>query len=336
MPTRRAALAGLIAAPAFAAAPPRVGPWREALALVADLDAAGRFWRDVARWRAGPARRLDPASASLLGAPGTTGKSRLWTPGDGSGAGAVRLVALDGPPRAVGRSNAMPWDTGGVFSVMTRTQDTPRDLDAALALGWTAFNDPYAFSFGTVQLRNAVIRSPDQANVAVYERTAPKRSDVPAEGLSHAWNAMMSVRDLAAAQGWFAGLGFAVIDAGRFVDPEPRLNNFAIPENLAPSVGRPYAIMAPAGADRSLGRIELIGFEGLKGRDLTARAQAPNRGWALLAFPAADLGALRTRASAAGIEPVREGPLPLLPWARGPALIYRSPDGAELAFAAAG
>lgn len=334
MPTRRAALAGLIAAPAVAGSPPPVGPWREALAIVGDLQAAERFWRDVARWRAGPVERLDPASARLLGAPGAGGRHRLWTPPDGAGAGAVRLVAFDGPPRPVGRSNAMPWDTGGIFSVMTRTQDTPRDLDAALAMGWTAFNDPYAFSFGAVQLRNAVIRSPDQANVAVYERVAPRRTDVPAQGLSHAWNAMMSVRDVDAARGWFEALGFAALDAGRFVDPEPRLNNFAIPENLAPSVGRPYAIMTPVGADPVVGRVELIAFEGLKGRDLSARAQGPNRGWALLAFPARDLGAVRARASAAGIEPVREGPMPLLSWARGPALVYRSPDGAEVAFAA--
>jgi catechol 2,3-dioxygenase-like lactoylglutathione lyase family enzyme len=335
MPTRRSALAGLVAAPAFAAAQAPVGPWREALAIVADLEAAGRFWRDVAGWRAGPLRRLDPASAALLGAPHRRGESRLWTAPGGMGAGSVRLLAFDGAAGPVGRSNAMPWDTGGIFSIMTRTQDTPRDLDSALALGWTAFNDPYAFTFGPVALRNAVIRSPDQANVAVYERMEPRRSDVPDKGLSHAWNAMMSVRDVPAARTWFEGMGFAMIDAGRFVDPEPRLNNFAIPENLSAEVGRPYAIMAPAGADPGLGRIELMGFEGLRGRDLSGRAQAPNRGWALLAFPATDLAAVRARAERAGIAPVREGPLPLLDWVRGPTLVFRSPDGAEVAFAQA-
>lgn len=332
MPTRRTALAGLLAAPAFAAAPPAIGPWREAVAIVADLDAAGRFWREVAGWRGGPVRRLDPASAAFFGATGAPGRSRLWTAPDRPDAGAVRLVEIAGAT-AVGRSNAMPWDTGGIFSVMARTQDTPRDLAAALRLGWTAFNDPYAFTFGPVRLRNAVIRSPDQANVAVYERVAPRRTDVPERGLSHAWNAMISVRNVGAARAWFEALGFAVIDQGRFVDPEPRLNNFAIPENLAPEVGRPYAILAPAGADPALGRVELMGFDGLKGRDLSGQARAPNRGWALLAFPVRDLGVVRARAAAAGIAPVREGPAPVLNWARGEVLAYRSPDGAEVAFA---
>lgn len=325
MISRRMAVLGLAGAPAALAAQPRAGfgPWREMLGVVGDLRAAAEFWTRVARWRAGPRRRLDSESAALLGLP-PGALVQTFSPEGRGGEGGVRLVEQPAAPAP--RALAMAWDTGGWFSLMVRSQNAARDLALALAQGWSAFSEPYDFAFGPVRLRNVILRSPDGAHVAVYERLSPRAPDVPAEGFGPAWNAMATVRDRRRAQAFLAGLGFAAVQEGAFADPAPAPNNFAIPQSLAPSVARDFAIMAPAGADPAIGRVELMQLQGFAGGDLAGVAQAPRRGWAGPVFPAETLEGL-------GAAAARAGALPMLDWGAGPALSVRTPEGADLWFA---
>ena len=39
------------------------------------------------------------------------------------------------------RVTARPWDTGGIFSIMLRSEDTQALYDAAIARGWWAESD---------------------------------------------------------------------------------------------------------------------------------------------------------------------------------------------------
>lgn len=325
MISRRMAVLGLAGTPAALAAQPRAGfgPWREMLGVVGDLRAAAEFWTRVARWRAGPRRRLDSESAALLGLP-PGALVQTFSPEGRGGEGGVRLVEQPAAPAP--RALAMAWDTGGWFSLMVRSQNAARDLALALAQGWSAFSEPYDFAFGPVRLRNVILRSPDGAHVAVYERLSPRAPDVPAEGFGPAWNAMATVRDRRRAQAFLAGLGFAAVQEGAFADPAPAPNNFAIPQSLAPSVARDFAIMAPAGADPAIGRVELMQLQGFAGGDLAGVAQAPRRGWAGPVFPAETLEGL-------GAAAARAGALPMLDWGAGPALSVRTPEGADLWFA---
>lgn len=323
--SRRMAVLGLAGAPATLAAQADagIGPWREMLGVVGDLGAAGEFWTGVARWRAGPRRRLDSESAALLGLP-PGAPVQVFAPEGRAGEGGVRLVEQPASPAP--RALAMAWDTGGWFSLMVRSKDVDRDLALALARGWSAFSEPYDFAFGPVRLRNVILRSPDGAHVALYERLSPRAPDVPAEGFGPAWNAMATVRDRREAQAFLASLGFGTVQEGAFSDPAPTTNNFAIPKSLAPSVARDFAIMAPAGADPAIGRVELMQLQGFAGRDLAGVAQAPRRGWAGPVYPADTFAGF-------GAAMARAGVLRMLDWGAGPALGLRTPDGADLWFA---
>jgi len=336
---RRAMMAGaaaLGAVGAAAAAPSGSfeigGGWREALGVVADLDAAARFWRTVAGWREIHDGRIRPEALALFGLDPVRmrGRERVFAARDYP-QGWVRLWRLDGAGDAgVIRSNAQAWDTGGIFSVMTRSQNIDRDYAAAAALGLTAYNDPYAFNFGDRVLVNGVIRSPDGCNVAIYERRTPRDPSVIADGLTKAFNAMQMVRDLeASTRWWIEAAGFEYIQRGRFVDDVERPTNFALPVNLATKVPRAFSILKRRSGSGEAGRVELMQFKGLAGRDFSERARFPRRGWHGMLFPVADLDAEIARFRAAGAEPVHgPGRLPLAPYGEARAAAFRSPDGA--------
>ncbi len=316
MPSRRSAtlqLAGLAAlaasplarfqpAAAAAVSAARNPGWAEAVVIVSSLERSAAWLAEVAGWSRlwrGPT----PAAVLALWGMPAGARGQEWLMGNpGDGFGRVRLVRLEaaGPQRRI-RPAAMPWDTGGLFSLMVRT----RDLDAAWArhqaLGFDAYSEPYAFTFGGVRLRNIVLRGPDGINLALYERVEPKLEGWPnLTRLSPPFNTMMMVADRDRAQRFWegAGLGLAPLAAGRFADPAPGPNNFAIPRNLVTQVFRSYAILAEPGAET--GRVEIMAFEGLEGRDHASAARPPNLGLAMLRWP---VSALPGRAAVAQLEP---------------------------------
>lgn len=308
--------------------------WHEAMVVVSDLDNTRRFLIAVAGWiayREGPVTEAHLAYFGL-DRPGASGRYALMRAPD-SDRGWVRLIEYRGLPSRMIRAHAQPWDSGGIFSLMTRSADARRNLADAERLGWLAYSEPYDFRFGDLSLRNVILRGPDGVNLAVYEWLDPRRDDVPVAGaVTHAFNSMQMVRDLPAARSFYVDkLGFDVIAEGEFLDPEPRPTNFGLPLNYATRIPRAYCILVPGGANRDAGRVELMAFPGFVGRDLADQVQAANRGILSLQFPVADLDATLAGLSDAGIEPVHgPGRLPLPPFGSVHAVTIATPDGAWL------
>lgn len=303
--------------------------WAEAVVVVRSLARTADWLGDVAGWVArGPEGRTPAAVLRLWGLPAGAGGRELLLGNPGDEAGLVRLVQLEGVGAQVEiRSSAMTWDTGGVFSLMTRA----RDLDGAFArhqaAGFSAFNDPVDFDFGGVLLRNIVLRGPDGVNIAIYERRRPLLVGWETiSKLSAPFNAMQMVRDVDAARRFYETLfGYAPVAAGGFVDPVETPNNFAMPQNLATQLSRDYAIMAIGGAET--GRVEAMHFKGLTGRDLSGRAVFPNLGVAALRYPTVRLAAILAKARAMGVVPSPVVEAEVTPWGRVRLAQVRSPDG---------
>jgi catechol 2,3-dioxygenase-like lactoylglutathione lyase family enzyme len=314
------------------------GGWHEAWLGVSDLPRMRRFFEEVAGWRVIKTGKLDRATLDFLAPNSKSGRYAVIR-SDDYPQGWVRLIELEGVERAVARPNAQAWDTGGVFSLMTRSQDAERNLRDAERLGWTAYNEPYDFAFGDIaaygrlELRNLVLRGPDGVNVAIYQWRNPKREDAPPAGaVSKAFNAMQMVADLDRAVAFYQGtLGFRLYQRGSFVDPEPRSTNFALPINLSTSVRRDYAILIPQGAKDEAGRVELMQFVGLEGRRLSAAPRLSDRGIASLIYPVRDLderlSALRDKGVAPLVGPAQ---IELPPYGVVRAATIVSPDGALL------
>ena len=341
---RRHATAGLLAAavlPAYAQkALETPGPqtpfgepapdagWSEAVLVVSDLARMAAVLETVAGWQVQQRGVVPAAILRLWGLPaGAKGiDALLVNPGDR--AGFVRLVQLSGVGAQVQiRSSAMPWDSGGLFSLMTRSRDLDGAFTRAQALGLSAFNDPVDFDFGGVVLRNVVLRLPDGVNIAIYERRRPLLEGwTTISKLSAPFNAMQMVANRDRTRDFYRDLfGYTPLAEGSFLDPAAGPNNFALPQNLTTSIERRFAFLAVAASET--GRVEAMQFAGLTGRDLSSRANFPNLGIAALRWPTRKLDAILATARERGHPTVAPVEAQLPPWGRVRLAQVRSPDG---------
>jgi catechol 2,3-dioxygenase-like lactoylglutathione lyase family enzyme len=311
-----------------------VAPWSEVVVSVADLDASAAWLVDDGGWREDARGVLSREELAYWRLPETVSGAYLRICAPKAESGCIRYIRFDGAEaqRPI-RLAARPWDTGGIFSVMLRSEDTQAMFDAAIARGWWAESPPYAFSFGGSDLVNVVIRGPHGVNYALYQRAAPPLDGFPVGRLSQAFNTMRMVRDQPAALAFFRDrLGFGVLFDAPFTDPEPRPNNFSVPANLATTLVRRAAVAQPAlpGED---GRIEVMQFESFAGRDLSAHAAPPNWGIISVRYPVARLGAYRALLEANGVAAVHEaGEVPVGGLGTLDLVAVRDPDGSLTEF----
>lgn len=342
----RAAL--LACTPLAAASPPprawlaaleqaRDAGWIEAVISVSDPAPLQRFATQVAGWQvAGRGRMPSELEQFYLGSAASGTAVREWLITDASRTpGHVRLVAFDRAEAQQIRSAAQPWDTGGLLSLMTRSNATDAVYRAAQRLGWHAYNDPVVLELrdAGVTLTNVILRGPDGVNISVYERIAPRLpDDTDLRRLRRPFNAMQSVRDIARARQFYERtLGFEVIGSGDFVNARREPNNFGMPANVVATHPIPFAILGPRRDGPT--QIELVELRGMEGRDLSARVRPPNLGLFALRFPVSRLADVEERLAASG-WPLERTPatVRLAPYGRVRLLAVRSPDGAWLEF----
>ncbi len=285
-----------------------VEPWSEVVVSVADLDASAAWLIEDGGWREVARGNVSPGEIAYWGlAPEHSGAFLKICAAD-TDTGCIRFVRVDGAAsqRPV-RLAARPWDTGGIFSIMLRTNDAQGLFDAAIARGWWAESQPYAFSFGGSDLVNVVVRAPHGVNYALYERKSPPFDGFPIGKLSRAFNTMRMVKDQPASLAWYRDrLGLEVLFDAPFTDPEARVNNFSVPANLATSLVRRAAVVQPV-LPGEAGRIEVMQFEGFEGRDFSEHAALPNLGIISVRYPVRDLKGYLAMLEAASIAPEMEG-----------------------------
>lgn len=266
-----------------------IAPWSEVVVSVTDLSKSSDWLVRDGGWRVLSVGPIDPNEIAYWGLPeDVTGAFRkICAPKATSGC--IRYVRFDGvKDQKPIRPAARPWDTGGIFSIMLRSEDMQALYDAAIKRGWWAESPSYAFSFGGSDLLNVVIRGPHGVNYALYERKAPAFTGFPVGKLSQAFNTMRMVKDQPASLAWYRDkLGLVTLFDAPFTDPEPRANNFSVPANLATTLVRRAAVVQPFASSED-GRIELMQFEGFEGRDYSASASPPNLGIISVRYPVRD------------------------------------------------
>ena len=282
-----------------------VAPWTETVVSVRDLERSAEWLIEDGGWDIAASGAVSREELDYWGLADSVSGAFLKICAPATRAGCIRYVRFDnaGEQRPI-RLAARPWDTGGIFSIMLRSDDAGALFDAAIARGWWAESPPYAFSFGGSELVNVVIRGPHGVNYALYERAAPPFEGFPVGRLSQAFNTMRMVKDQPASLAFYRDrLGFGVLFDAPFTDPEPRSNNFSVPANLATKLVRRAAVAQPVlpGED---GRIEVMAFEGFSGRDLSQAASPPNLGIISVRYPVRDLAGYRAFLAEKGITPV--------------------------------
>jgi catechol 2,3-dioxygenase-like lactoylglutathione lyase family enzyme len=280
-----------------------VAPWTEAVVSVQNLTSATRLFREVGGWRVTQRGKVARAELNYWQVPAsaTARFERLCAPQ--AAAGCIRFVRFSGVGQRPIRPAARPWDTGGIFSIMIRSDDADALFNQALDRGWWAESEPINFDFGGSQLRNVVLTGPHGINIAVYQRRAPPFTAFPVGRISQGFNAMRMVRDQKAALAWYREkLGFAMQFDADYLDPAPQVTNFSVPINLSTSIPRRAAVVYPLPGET--GRMELMQFVGFEGRDFAAQANPPNLGILSVRYPVRDLAGYRAALEARGVKPV--------------------------------
>jgi catechol 2,3-dioxygenase-like lactoylglutathione lyase family enzyme len=294
----------LIAVALAAAASPAtndrgVAGWSEAVVSVRDLERTASLFRDLGGWRDVARGKVDRAELAYWKLPASATATFLKICAVGVDAGCIRFVRFAGVAQRPIRLAARPWDTGGIFSLMLRSTDVRTTFARAIERGWTAETEPYRFDFNGSALWNVVLSNAEGLNIALYERMTPPFTDYPLTAMSRAFNSMRMVRDQRASVAYYAKLGFSQAFDSDYIDTKPGPNNFSIPENYADKITRRASAMHPVKA--GTGRVELMQFVGLTGKDVSAFAAPPNLGVVSLRFPVRDLAAYRASLDTGGV-----------------------------------
>lgn len=278
-----------------------VAPWSEAVVSVENIPAAARLFREVGGWRVTQRGKVQRAELGYWRLPVTVKGTfeRLCAPRATSGC--IRFVRFIGAVQRPVRPAARPWDTGGIFSIMIRSDDADALFNQALELGWWAESEPINFDFGGSKLRNVVLTGPHGINIAVYQRRSPPFTDFPVGRISQGFNAMRMVRDQKLALAWYREkLGFAMQFDADYLDPAPQVTNFSVPINLSTTIPRRAAVVYPLPGET--GRMELMQFVGFEGRDFARQASPPNLGIISVRYPVRDLAGYRAALEAKGVS----------------------------------
>jgi catechol 2,3-dioxygenase-like lactoylglutathione lyase family enzyme len=304
-----------------------VGPWEEAMVSVTDISAATRLFREIGAWRTTYRGRVSREELNYWRLPPTaSARFELLCPP--TGGGCLRFVQFRGVPQRPIRLAARAWDTGGIFSIMVRSDNVQDVFERAIAMGWWAESEPIRFRFGQSDLSNVVLTGPHGINLALYQRHSPAFTAFPVGRISQAFNSMRMVRDRAASRRFYEqGLGFGVLFDSANEPAEPAFSNFGIPYNLTPTVRRAAAALQPFPGET--GRVEVMQIEGFTGRDFAEYAVPPNLGIISVRYPVGgELSEYAASLRANGIQPIWS-------WVYGGELIriaVRDPDGSITEF----
>ncbi|MCC5862431.1 MAG: hypothetical protein JJT93_11060 [Gammaproteobacteria bacterium] len=304
-------------------------PWQEALLSVRDLDDAARFFIEVGGFETVDRGPVDRSELNYWGLDEDVRAEHLLLRAPGSQQGWLRFIRFEGVAQRPIRVGARAWDTGGYFSLMLRAKDLDAVYDDALRLGWTSESEPVRFDFPPSQLANVVLKGPDGINIALYERLSPPLDEFwTFDRLSQPFNAMQMVADMTPAEAFFTELlGMSHFWTGDFLDPEPGPNNFGLPQNLTTEIPRRTRILSAVPGET--GRLELMQFVGLDGRNLADRAAPPNLGILSIRYEVSDADAAHAHFTAAGgqaWQPLATITLP--PYGEIRIFAVRAPDGA--------
>ncbi len=314
-------------------------PWSEAVISVTDIPSTTRLFREAGGWRVTHKGQIARAELDYWRLPETAKArfERLCAPQ--VEIGCVRFVRFSGVGQRPIRRAARAWDTGGIFSVMVRSDDVPALFEQAINMGWWAESEPIRFTFGGSDLRNVVLTGPHGINIAVYERISPPFNAFPVGRMSQGFNSMRMVRSRPVTRDFYRDkLGFSVRFDSANEPAEPAQSNFGIPLNYTPRIKRAAAALQPAPGET--GRVEVMQIDGFTGRDLSSFASPPNLGILSVRYPVKNLAAYRAQLLERGVVIEYEAKtMPVTGLVRGKAVdifAVRDPDGNITEFYEAG
>jgi catechol 2,3-dioxygenase-like lactoylglutathione lyase family enzyme len=303
--------------------------FHEACAIVRDLDDSVNRLCNVLGYRL---LWRGPASASaleLLGIDGESAGLEALVGDPLQGRGFIRLFALPGRDSGVMRDGAQPWDAGGIFDINVYALGPIEVLHGAMIRsGFSALAPITAYLFGELSVKEVVERDSDGLVIAMIERLSPPVTGFEAVTgpASYVFNSTQTVPSFDLARAFYVDtLGWKPVQESRWTHEDGN-NCLGLPRDVARVRELRVGIYQANG--RNEGSVEVLEVAG-EALDFSAAAP-PDRGWAALRFPVADVGAFLISAAAGGCTILPSRPMMMPPYGQCDAGAAVTPWGARL------
>lgn len=223
-------------------------------------------------WQLPPNVRVEEA---LMGAPGA---DKCF----------ARFIKFHGVDQVQIRSGARPFDTGGIFNISMLVRDIDLLFEEMRDHGFVAFSDPNHYKFRGNDWAGAMLVGHDGIIVNLVQRGEGDYACVPAyTKMSLIPNATQIVADYDESLHFFCH----ILDWHKNWEaqaewPEDGSNNMCLPDDMVRKgliEEKAVGFVADQHSDvlkheDGGGRMEILHFDGVTGKDFSSRAHAPNLG----------------------------------------------------------
>ena len=308
---------------------------QEMIVSVSSLDAAISIYEQAADWSVLYRSEGNAELAAFWNVPGVrSGHVVMGLPSTDKGR--LRLVKFHDVQQQRIRSSARPFDTGGIFNINALTKDLEGSFGDLRSHAFQGFADPTYYSIFGRRYGGALLRGHDGVVINLLHRVDQPWDDLPNfTKLSHIRNATQMVANYEESFRFFTEqLGWDVRWEAEPTWPEDGANNMGLPNSLLISGQvQERAASFRASPDADGGSIEIFAFEGISGRDYSARAVPPNLGILMYLIHWPGLADYAKTIRDRGVSPERPlSNISLPPYGDVRAMMLKAPSGALLMF----
>lgn len=195
--------------------------------------------------------------------------------------GQLRLVKFQGVEQEYIRSSQQPWDVGGIMDINLRVHEVASTFEELRELGWHGLSDPLLQEMGPFKLYDILMKGYDDVIIAFTKPVQPPIEYTTSINLpTHIYNSSITVSNLEAARYFYAEqLGCQLLNEYSVKKDSPQENMFGLPFNLADKVTCKANMFSFDGTRDVI--FQIVEFDGVHGKDTTAKAKPPNRGFLL-------------------------------------------------------
>lgn len=204
--------------------------------------------------------------------------------------GQLRIMKFNEIDQEYIRSSQQPWDTGGIMDINLRVHEVTENFEQLREMGWHGLSDPMLQVMGPFKLYDILMRGYDDVIIAFTHRLEPPMNlTAPINFPTHIYKTSLTVKNLEQSKSFFVDqLGCKVLTEYAVVKDKPQENMFGLPFNLADKVTCKAVILSIHGGTDT--DFQIVEFDGVTGKDFSAKAIPPNRGFLMYRVEVNGLG----------------------------------------------
>ena len=309
-----------------------IAGWRESVISVYDIEQWVKTFEDIYGWTVIDAKRKLSNTHLTWNLPPTVEYSEVLMGNKGASTGFIRFVKFHDINQQQIRPSAQPWESGGYFDLNFRTKDIFKTYKELQNVGWQGYSEPLSYTFGRSEIYEWLAKAPDGVIMMKTQRLKPKLEGWPnLKKTSRSFNSTQIVSDMDSSLYFYQEVlkfGVYLFDESKGKGEE---NILALPFNINEQVKRTVYILSPKSDNE--GSIELLAFDGARGRDFSKNGHEPNLGILTIRFPVRDIQALKRHLESARIPNIGViKKFPLQPYGLVSSLIVIGPSGERIEF----